>query len=194
MFANTSIAFTQQEEYDGLLQNEIATERGAMVSFEVSHLTFAEEYLNDFDDLDDDSDDEDDAVASTNTDKLDQGYARIERRLVRKHVDSGVLSCPSFSPTSAHKGPTYQFTSHSKNLGLYDFASQDASRLSAKNTTPTAPPTNHRRANSCNTTELSDLIADIIATPPAANESAGLEKDVVVSEMKESAKDQAPAA
>ena len=182
MFANTSIAFTQQEEYDGILQDESATGRGAMVSFEASYLTFAEEFLNDaFDDLDDDSDDEDDTVASASADEPDRGYARIESRLVRKHVVSGALTCAPSSSTSAHKGPTYHFTSHDKNLGLYDFASQDASRLSAKNTTPTAPPTNHRRTNSCPTTDLSELIADIIATSPAA-------------EMKKSAKDQAPAA
>ena len=193
MFANTSIAFTQQEEHDGLLKNEFATERGAMLSFEASHLTFAEEFFNDFNDLDD-SDDEDNTATSTNTAKFNRVYARIESRLVRKHIVSGALSCAPFSPTSAHKAPKYQFTSTTKNLGLYDFTGPDASGLTTKNTTPTAPTTNHRRANSCSTTDLSERIVDHIAIPPTANESAGLKRGVVVSEMKKSAKDKARAA
>ena len=79
-------------------------------------------------------------------------------------------------------------------VGLYDLIGLDASRLSTNNTTPTAPTTNHRRTNSCPTADLSELIVDLIATPPTANESAGLQKGVVVSQMKKSAKDQAPAA
>ena len=193
MFANTSIAHAQPEGYDGILQDKSATGRGALVSFEVSHLTFAEQYLYDFDDLDD-SDDEDDTVTSTKTDELDRGYARLESRLVRKHVESGDLSCTPSSFNQAHKGPTYHFTSHSKNLGLYSSTGLDAARLNSNNTTTTAPATNHRRTNSCPTTELSELIVDLIATPHTANVTAGLQKAAVVSEMKKSAKDQAPAA
>ena len=189
MFANTSVAHTELEEYKGLLHNESAS--GAMVSFEVSHLTFAEEFLNDFDDLDDDSEDEDDTVTSTTT----CAYARIQSRLVHKHVDSGALAgAPSSSSASAHRGPTYHFTSHSKDLGLNEFACPDASRLSTTSTAPITQPTTHRRTNSCPSTDLSELIVDLIANPPTANESTGLQKAVVVSEMKKSAKDQAPAA
>ena len=79
-------------------------------------------------------------------------------------------------------------------VGLYDLIGLDASRLSANNISPNAPTTNHRRTNSCPTADLSELIVDLIATPPTANESAGLQKGVVVSEMKKSAKDQALAA
>ena len=192
MFVNTSIAQAQPEEYDGLLQDEFATGRGAMVSFEVSPLLFAKEYLHDLD-LDD-SDDEDDTATSTNTDELDRGYARIESRLVRKHVDSGALARATPSSNSAHKGPTYHFTSHSKDLGLNEFACPDASRLSTTSTAPITQPTTHRRTNSCPTTDLSELIVDLIANPTTANESTGLQKAAVVSEMKKSAKDQAPAA
>ena len=153
------------------LRNE--TSSNGPISYEASALEWFSQLIlddDDFEDSDSDTDNEDGLEPSTIYAKLSAASARVEDKLMSKHIKSGRIKDEHASTdvTSSYHRYRFQNTTTNEDLGLrrgIDAATFAAAAIdTAQRSIP--PPNNtptqhhghrHRRTNSCPTVELGEM-------------------------------------
>ena len=152
------------------LRNE--TSSNGPISYEASALEWFSQLIlddDDFEDSDSDTDNEDEPDPSTIYTKLSAASARVEDKLMSKHIKSGRIKDEHASTdvTSSYHRYRFQNTTTNEDLGLRrrtDAATFAAAIDTAQRSVPppNKTPTHHhghrhRRRNSCPTVELGEM-------------------------------------